>query len=312
MEISSKFSLRDIPDWWHQQEETDWKYTNLSNAARDIFSIIPHAVGVEASFSFARDIIHWRQSKTTGGTLRKKVVVRRYSCANAGILASADSELDTMNTKNDSEMNTEAEERKLHRMAKVQDCLEMRQGSQNLGATQKESHAQYPPMTAVWEMSDMEEIVKALWSLFQHDGAAAFKLSERSHLPQPLSAKDLPGGRTQILIVHRMPRIKRHPVEIDQDSTPETNSDADDWLHWNGALHDPNDSFDDCMAEVDSHIEQDNGIEDQESPKQRDVTATPNIPWLIRPTRQSKRQAEKVFMTYDLIEMRRNKGVNKK
>jgi len=94
-------------------------------------------------------------------------------------------------------MKEEAEETKLHRMAKVHDSLEMWQGSQNLCATQKESRAQNKQMTAVGYISDPEEIVKASWSLFQHDGAAAFKLSERSPLPPPpLSAKDLPGGRT--------------------------------------------------------------------------------------------------------------------
>jgi hypothetical protein len=56
-------------------------------------------------------------------------------------------------------------------------------------------------MTDVGYISDTEEIVKASWSLFQHDGAAAFKLSEKSPLPPALFAKDLPGGRTQILNV---------------------------------------------------------------------------------------------------------------
>jgi len=51
---------------------------------------------------------------------------------------------------------------------------------------QKESHAQNMPMTAVGYISDTEEIDKASWSLFQHDGAAAFKLSERSPLPPAL------------------------------------------------------------------------------------------------------------------------------
>jgi len=91
-------------------------------------------------------------------------------------------------------MKKEAEERKLHRLAQVHDFLEMWQGSQNLCATQKKSLAQNKQMTAVGYISDTEEIVKAFWSLFQHDGAAGFKLSERSHLPPPLSAKDLPGG----------------------------------------------------------------------------------------------------------------------
>jgi len=39
-----------------------------------------------------------------------------------------------------------------------------------------------------------EEIVKASWSRFQHDGVAAFKLSEKSLLPPPLTAEDLPAG----------------------------------------------------------------------------------------------------------------------
>jgi len=95
------------------------------------------------------------------------------------ILAGTDPELDTMNTENDSEMNKEAEERKLHTMAKVHDFLEMWQGSQSLCATQKESRAPNKQMTAVGYISDTEEIVKASSSLCQHDGAAAFKLSER-------------------------------------------------------------------------------------------------------------------------------------
>jgi len=84
-------------------------------------------------------------------------------------------------------------------MAKVHKFLEMWQGSQNLRAAQKESHAQNKQLTAVGYILDTEVILKASWSFFQHDGAAAFKLSERSPLPAALSANDLPGGRTHIL-----------------------------------------------------------------------------------------------------------------
>jgi hypothetical protein len=76
IEISSTLWLPDITDWWRQQEETHSKYTDLSNVAHDIFSIIPHGVGVEARFSLGRHVIGWRQSKTTGETLREYVVVR--------------------------------------------------------------------------------------------------------------------------------------------------------------------------------------------------------------------------------------------
>jgi len=86
-EISNTFSLPAITDWWGQQEEMHWKYPDLSNVACDIFSIIPHGVGVMASFSLGRDIIGWRQSKTTCETLQEKVIVRQFARANNGILA---------------------------------------------------------------------------------------------------------------------------------------------------------------------------------------------------------------------------------
>ena len=117
------------------------------------------------------------------------------------ILAGTDPELDTTNTDNDFEMMKEAEKRKLHRMAMVHDFLEMGQGSHNLGATQKESPTRNKEMTAIGYISDAEKIFKSSWSLFQHDGVAAFKLSEGTPLQPALSAKNLPGERTQILNV---------------------------------------------------------------------------------------------------------------
>jgi len=50
MEIYSTFWIPDITDWWHQQEETHSKYDDFSNVAHDISYIIPHGVGVEASY----------------------------------------------------------------------------------------------------------------------------------------------------------------------------------------------------------------------------------------------------------------------
>ena len=104
MDSSSTFWLPDITDWWRQQEERHSKYTDLSNEARDIFSIIAHGVRVEASFSLGRNVIGWSQSDTTVKTLRDKVVDRQFVRANERILAGADAELARMNTENDSEM----------------------------------------------------------------------------------------------------------------------------------------------------------------------------------------------------------------
>jgi len=159
-----------------------------------------------------------------------------FAQANHGISAGDGPVLYTWNTEPGLEMKKEVEERKLHRMAKVHDMLEMWQGSQNLRATQKESHAQNRKMTVVGYISDTEEIIRASWSLFHHDGAAAFILSERSPLPPAVSAKDLHGGQTQILNVRQTRRINRHAVASDEDSTPESISDTENWLNWNGDL----------------------------------------------------------------------------
>jgi hypothetical protein len=77
-------------------------------------------------------------------------------------------------------------------------------------------------------------VINASWSLIQHDCAAAFKLSERSPLPPALSAKNLPGGQTQILNVSRIRKINHQLVESDQDSKPESISDTKDCPNWNG------------------------------------------------------------------------------
>jgi hypothetical protein len=201
MEISSTFWLLDITDWWRQQEETHSKCADLSNVARDIFSIIPHGVRVEASFWLGRDVLGWTQSKTTGETFPDKLVLRLFSGTNSGLLAGDNPVLDTDSTDNDMAMKREAEEKKLHGMAQIHDFLEMWLGSQTLRATQKESRTQKKQMTAVGYISDTEQIVKASWSNIHHDRVAAFKLSETSPVPPVLSSKDLPGGRTQVLNV---------------------------------------------------------------------------------------------------------------
>jgi len=140
---------------------------------------------------------------------------------------------------------------------------------------------------------------------------AELKFSERSPLPPALTAKDLPGGRTQIVNDCRIRRINRHLVETNEDSPPECISDNEVWLNWNGDLDNPNNCEDDCAADIESDINQDNSIEDLECPEQRDVSAAPNVPGLIWPTPKSKRQAEKILVTVNAIETRRNKGMTK-
>jgi len=110
MEIGSTCWLPDITDRWRQQEETHSMYADLSTVARDISSIIPHGVGVEASFSLGWDVIGWRELNTTGETLCEKLLVRQFARAINGSLASNDSILNPTSTHNDMEMKGEAEE----------------------------------------------------------------------------------------------------------------------------------------------------------------------------------------------------------
>jgi len=77
-------------------------------------------------------------------------------------------------------------------------------------------------------------------------------------------------------------------------------------------LDNPNNSEDVCPADCEFDIEQDNSIMDLECPEQQQVSAAPNVPGLIRPTRKSKGQAGKVLMTVHAIKTSRNKGVEKK
>jgi len=198
MEISCVFVIQDITDWLSQPEEQHSRYCNLSNMAGNNFSTMTHGVWVEARLSLERDVINRRQSKMTHKTLRERAVVRQFARANDGILAGDDPALDTTNIANDLELKREVEERTLHRMAKVHEMLAMWQGSQNLGATQMLSCSRNEPMTPIRNISDTGAIVKASWSLFQHDAVATFKLSEGSPLSPALLSKDLPGEWTVI------------------------------------------------------------------------------------------------------------------
>jgi len=266
---------------------------------------------VEACFSLRRDVLGWRQSKSTGDTVRKEVVVRQFAVGNNGVLAGEDPALDTTNTNNNLDMKREPVQKELHRMAKIHNFVDMWQGSQNLCATQKKSRAQNKQLTAVGYISDTEDIIKASRSNFQYDCAAALKLSERSPVPPALSANDLHGGRTQVLNIRRIKRIDRHPAETDVDNTPESVSDTENWLDWNGDLDNPNDSEDNWEADNESKMELNNGVRDSEPQEQRDVSSAPNVPVLISPTRGSKINAQNMLITVGTMETRRSKGMKK-
>jgi len=175
MEFSSTSWIRDITDRSYQQEETHSKYTDLSHVARDIFSITTHGVEVGATLSFGWDLIGQRQLKTTCENLRENVIGMQFTQHNNRTLAGDNPTLDMTTTENNMEIKRVAEERKLHRMAKVHNFLEMWQCSQNLHPTWKESWTQSTQTTAVGYISDTESMFQASWSNIEHDGASEYQ-----------------------------------------------------------------------------------------------------------------------------------------
>jgi len=127
-----------------------------------------------------------------------------------------------------------------------------------------------------------------------------------------LSAKNLPGGRTQILNVHRIKRIDRYSAESDEDSAPKSIPDTKNWLNWNGDLDNPNDSEDDWQADNDSDMELGNGSEESETPQLRNMSAESNVHGLIRPILRSMKKVEKALLTVNIMETKRNTGIKNK
>jgi len=99
----------------------DSKCADLSNAAGNTLSIIPHGVRVETSISLGRDVIGWRQSKSRHEILHQNVVLWFFARANNGILPSDDPACDTTQTEHNLVMMRVQQERNFHRMAMVHD-----------------------------------------------------------------------------------------------------------------------------------------------------------------------------------------------
>jgi hypothetical protein len=86
---------------------------------------------------------------------------------------------------------------------------------------------------------------------------------------------------------------------------------TDDWLHCNGDLDNTNDSEEDWAADEESDIEHTICFHHLECPEQENVSDAPIVSGLVRPTWNSKRQAEKVFGTVNGVETPRNTGGKK-
>jgi hypothetical protein len=106
------------------------------------------------------EILFTGQSQTTGETLWNKVVLSEFPHGNTEISAGDCAALDITDIECHLEFKNEEEQRKLHPMANIYNFLQMWQGSQSLGATQKESRSQKTPRTDIGYILHAEDIIK--------------------------------------------------------------------------------------------------------------------------------------------------------
>ena len=125
-ELTAAFWKPDVAAYWQEHEDSCTEYAPLARMARDVFSVIPHGIGVEASFSLGCDVLGWRQCRTSGDMLQKKVIVRQFSRSNPGILAGADIGLPNNATAAQNEQKEE--DKKLLKLAGISDHIHFRRG----------------------------------------------------------------------------------------------------------------------------------------------------------------------------------------
>ena len=123
-ELTATFWRPHVTAYWRVQEDSSTEYAPLARMAGDVFSVIPHGVGVEASFSLGQDVAGWRQCRTSGDTLQKKVVVRQFAFSNPGLLAGADARLENDDAVGQNEQKKE--DKKLLQLAGISDLIHFR------------------------------------------------------------------------------------------------------------------------------------------------------------------------------------------
>jgi hypothetical protein len=180
-EITASFWYPDVAGWWMKQERRMGDYQDLARMARDIFSVMPHGVGVEASFSLGRDVMSWRQSRTKGETLQQKVVVRQWARSNDGFLP------DEIRTSVDGESlddeRGKKEDEKLNQLASVRDFLIFKKESDNLRKMQKKLKGKDVAVSGMGYISDEDDGKEEHGSGIDHDGKRAFGKDSREKRP---------------------------------------------------------------------------------------------------------------------------------
>ena len=222
LELTAAFWKTDVAAYWRMQEDSCTEYAPLARMARDIFSVIPHGVGVEASLSLGRDVVGWRQCRTSGDTLQKKVIVRQFARSNPGIVAGAGASLENDAAAGQNEQKEE--DKKLLQLAGIAGHIHFRRVRKERKKakqqwTNKESEFTY--------ISDTEEISGSGWGAFKDCGTEVFH-EENGPPPTKKSGDTIKVVRTYK--PKRILRVDRQPGSIDDEdeaNASDTDDDAD-------------------------------------------------------------------------------------
>jgi len=283
-DVTGSFWSPSVAAWWKQQVNTASEYAPMAEMARDIFSVIPHGVGVEASFSLGRDVIGWRQSKTSGSTLQQKVVVRQWARSNQGILA--DTFSDTL-LDNDVEGKVDAEQSKLKKLATLTDFMHWSKRSSELRAAQKKLRAQNSNKCSHGFISDEEEFSASSWDAFDDNGEGAFDTFISNKKPTAVNLGKVNTRYALQEYVKRIPRVDRQAGTTDVD-TDEDLEDSDEEALWADTDIDDGDDAEESEEEVLSAACAQSADTDDEMEPEDDIFAAPKIQNFIKPRRSGR------------------------
>jgi hypothetical protein len=179
--------------------------------ASDVFSLIPHGVGIEVSFSLGRDMMSWHQTTMTSQTRTKCIIMRQFYCFNNEMLAMYDKLLDIQPVPTE-------EKAKLKTLANMADFRHFEESR----AKRNEVRCQ------LWDsatgnddpgfISDRMEAQVKTWGHFKHDGEWSFKAKsdlEREIALQPSQSTKRPSGRGGDFGVTKVKPL--NPLESDTD-----------------------------------------------------------------------------------------------
>ena len=226
-EVTASFWYPDVGGWWYNQEKMLGEYRDLAKMARDIFSVMPHGVGVEASFSLGRDVIGWRQSKTSGITLQQKVVVRQWARSNDGLFPEEIGMLDI--SDNDNEEKRQKEDRKLNQLASIKDFITFTNESRARKSYQRQvRQTKDTSIAGFGYISDSEEYYDVDWNEFDDNGAGAFEDSSGDRRPLNLRS-----GTTKMSygnLVGRIRRVERSCSDMESNIDPALSEAEAVWM----------------------------------------------------------------------------------